>query len=76
LSGTSSKTKNKVPPMDSKQVWPVRADPRLRPLVEAAAAAELRKPSEMIRVLIVEGLERRGLMQRPELIADRTGGAE
>jgi hypothetical protein len=58
--------------MDRKYVWPVRADQRLRPLVEQAAAAELRKPSEMIRVLIVEGLERRGLMQRPDLPTDRT----
>jgi hypothetical protein len=53
----------------SKYTWPVRADARLRPLVERAAAAELRKPSEMIRILIIEGLESRGLLQRGDLAA-------
>jgi hypothetical protein len=61
--------------MDDKYAWLVRADHRLRPLVEQAAAADLRKPSEMIRVLIIEGLERRGLMQRPDLPADRQSEA-
>jgi hypothetical protein len=60
----------------TKYTWPVRADARLRPLVAQAAAAELRKPSEMIRILIIEGLERRGLMQRADLVvADRTEAA-
>jgi hypothetical protein len=54
----------------TKNTWPVRADMRLKPLVDQAAAAELRKPSEMIRVLIIEGLEARGLLVRADLTAD------
>jgi hypothetical protein len=54
----------------TKYTWPVRADKRLRPFVERAAAAELRNPSEMIRLLIIEGLERRGLLRRADLVAD------
>jgi hypothetical protein len=52
--------------------WTLRADRALKPLVEQVAAAELRKPSEMLRTFVVEGLERRGLMQRPTLpVADQ-----
>jgi hypothetical protein len=54
----------------------LRADLALKPLIEEIAAAELRKPTDMVRTFIVEGLERRGVMQRPALpSAKRTDGA-
>ena len=61
-----------------RQTWGFRADPRLKPFVERAAAAELRRPAEMLR----KGLERRGVLKRADLTglkreaADRTEASE
>jgi hypothetical protein len=55
----------------SRHYWALRTDRALKPIIEQVAAAELRTPSAMLRTLIIESLERRGLMQRPALPVDR-----
>jgi hypothetical protein len=59
----------------TKKTWPLRLDPRLKPVVERIATKELRRSTDMVGLLIVEALERRGVLQRSDLAVDRTEAA-
>jgi hypothetical protein len=55
--------------------WAVRTDPRLKPYIEQIAAQEVLRAADVIRILLVEGLQRRGVLQRGDLAADRPEAA-
>jgi hypothetical protein len=44
-----------------------RTDPRLKPYVDKVAAIECMRPSDVIRLAIVEYLERKGVLKRSDL---------
>jgi hypothetical protein len=54
-----------------RHTWALRTDPRLRPFVEQVADAECLRVSDIVRLAIIEHLERRGVLQRADLVADR-----
>jgi hypothetical protein len=54
-----------------RHTWALRTDPRLRPFVEQVADAECLRVSDIVRLAIIEHLERRGVLKRADL-ADRT----
>jgi Ribbon-helix-helix protein len=51
--------------------WAVRTDPRLKPLIEQIAAQELLRTSDVVRQLLVEGLQRRGVLKAADLSTGR-----
>jgi hypothetical protein len=54
-----------------RHTWALRTDPRLRPFVERVADEECLRVSDIVRIAIIEHLERRGLLQRAQLVVDR-----
>ena len=54
-----------------RHTWALRTDPRLRPFVEQIAHAEALRVSDIVRLAIIEHLERKGVLKRADL-ADRT----
>jgi hypothetical protein len=52
--------------------WAVRCDPRLKVYIERLAAQEVLRSADVVRMILVEGLERRGVLKRSDLAADRT----
>jgi hypothetical protein len=51
--------------------WALRTDPRLRPFIERIATEEVLRAADVVRILLIEGLERRGLLKRGDLAVDR-----
>jgi hypothetical protein len=62
---------------NSDRVWYIRVDPAIRQVVADLAAAEERRPSEMVRRILAEALRDKGLLPRPTAkpIASRTEAA-
>jgi len=56
--------------------WILRTDPRLKPYIEQIATQEVLRAADVVRMILVEGLERRGVLKRSDLNAASTGAAE